>query len=54
VKICCIKSVAEAIRTVRPTGVDLCNGVRRAGKLDAGQLAAFFDAAYAAETETEK
>jgi len=47
-------NVAEAIRTVRPTGVDLCNGVRRAGKLDADQLAAFFDAAYAAETETEK
>ncbi|ODV17682.1 MAG: N-(5'-phosphoribosyl)anthranilate isomerase [Lysobacteraceae bacterium SCN 69-25] len=34
-------NVAEAIRTVRPFGLDLCNGVRRDGRLDADRLAAF-------------
>jgi phosphoribosylanthranilate isomerase len=38
-------NVAEAIATVRPHGLDLCNGVRNEGRLDAGKLRAFFDAA---------
>jgi phosphoribosylanthranilate isomerase len=39
-------NVAEAIATVRPHGLDLCNGVRNEGRLDAGKLRAFFDAAH--------
>jgi phosphoribosylanthranilate isomerase len=40
-------NVAEAIATVRPQGLDLCNGVRDSeGRLDAGRLRAFFDAAH--------
>ena len=31
-------NVAEAIRTVRPYGIDLCSGVRVGGRLDAGKL----------------
>ena len=39
-------NVAEAIASVRPHGLDLCNGVRDSeGRLDAGKLRAFFDAA---------
>lgn len=34
-------NVAEAVRTVRPSGVDLCSGVRTGGRLDAAKLAAF-------------
>ena len=34
-------NVAEAVRTVKPFGLDLCNGVRRDGRLDAERLAAF-------------
>lgn len=41
-------NVAEAVRTVRPFGVDLCSGVRSGGVLDAGRLAAFFAALRAA------
>lgn len=41
-------NVAEAIRTVRPFGLDLCNGVRVDGHLDAARLAAFIAAARAA------
>ena len=37
-------NVAEAIATVGPFGVDLCNGVRTAGRLDAAKLAAFMRA----------
>lgn len=38
-------NVADAIRTVRPFGLDLCNGVRVDGRLDAARLAAFLEAA---------
>lgn len=34
-------NVGEAIREVRPFGVDLCTGVRREGRLDPGTLQAF-------------
>jgi phosphoribosylanthranilate isomerase len=37
-------NVAEAIEAVRPHGVDLCNGVRSGGRLDAGKLRTFFAA----------
>ncbi len=34
-------NVGDAIRQVRPFGVDLCSGVRTAGQLDPSKLAAF-------------
>ncbi len=34
-------NVQEAIRTVRPFGVDVCSGVRTDGGLDAGKLERF-------------
>jgi phosphoribosylanthranilate isomerase len=34
-------NVAEAVRQVRPFGVDVCSGLRREGRLDEGLLAAF-------------
>lgn len=37
-------NVAEAVRTVRPFGLDLCSGVRTDGRLDEAKLAAFFTA----------
>ncbi len=37
-------NVKEAIRMVKPYGVDLCSGVRTDGRLDAEKLALFFDA----------
>lgn len=39
-------NVAEAIRTVRPNGIDLCSGVRRDGVLDAQRLAGFMAAVH--------
>ncbi|MEZ4701718.1 MAG: phosphoribosylanthranilate isomerase [Rhodothermales bacterium] len=39
------ENVAEAVRTVRPYGLDVCSGVRTAGRLDAGKLARFIEAA---------
>lgn len=42
------ENVGEAIAAVRPFGVDLCNGVRTHGKLDAGKLRRFFAAVAAA------
>lgn len=41
-------NVTEAIRTVRPFGVDLCTGLRTAGRLDETKLAAFVAAVAAA------
>ena len=37
-------NVADAIRAVRPFGVDVCSGLRVDGALDAGRLAAFMAA----------
>jgi phosphoribosylanthranilate isomerase len=37
-------NVGEAIRRVRPFGLDLCTGVRSDGRLDSHKLAAFFAA----------
>ncbi len=37
-------NVGEAIRSVRPFGVDLCTGVRTAGALDEGKLLQFMQA----------
>lgn len=37
-------NVGEAIEQVNPFGVDLCSGVRTAGRLDARKLSAFFAA----------
>lgn len=36
------ENVAEAIRFVRPFGVDLCSGVRTNGRLDEAKLSRFF------------
>ena len=41
-------NVAEAIRAVRPHGLDLCTGVRVDGRLDAARLADFMAAVQAA------
>jgi phosphoribosylanthranilate isomerase len=38
------ENVADAIRAVRPYGLDLCSGVRRDGALDAVKLASFMHA----------
>lgn len=40
-------NASEAIRVVRPFGLDLCSGVRSNGKLDAAKLRSFFDAVHA-------
>jgi phosphoribosylanthranilate isomerase len=37
-------NVADAIRQVKPFGVDVCSGVRTGGKLDEAKLAAFMHA----------
>jgi phosphoribosylanthranilate isomerase len=39
------ENVAQAIREVRPFGLDLCSGVRTNGKLDGAKLRQFFAAA---------
>jgi phosphoribosylanthranilate isomerase len=39
-------NVGEAIRRVRPFGVDLCSGVRTAGRLDSNKLSAFMKAVH--------
>lgn len=38
-------NVAQAIRTVRPFGLDICSGVRTDGRLDAAKLRAYVQAA---------
>jgi phosphoribosylanthranilate isomerase len=38
------QNVGEAIRRIRPFGVDLCSGVRTEGRLDRDKLEAFIDA----------
>ena len=45
------ENVAEAVRTVRPFGLDVCSGVRTGGRLDAAKLAAFAAAVAAADAE---
>jgi phosphoribosylanthranilate isomerase len=39
-----VENVGDAIRAVRPYGLDLCSGVRRDGALDADKLSAFMTA----------
>jgi len=42
------ENVADAVRTVRPFGVDVCSGVRRDGKLDRSTLTEFMAAVHSA------
>jgi phosphoribosylanthranilate isomerase len=42
-------NVGEAVRRVRPFGVDVCSGVRAGGRLDEARLAAFIAAVRAAD-----
>ncbi len=42
-------NVTEAIRAARPFGVDICSGVRSAGRLDEVKLRAFLEAVGAAD-----
>lgn len=44
-------NVRDAIRQVKPFGVDLCSGVRTAGRLDAGKLDAFIEAVHLADLD---
>jgi phosphoribosylanthranilate isomerase len=44
-------NVGEAVRRVRPFGVDVCSGVRSGGRLDEARLAAFAAAVRAADQE---
>lgn len=41
------ENVGEAIRTVKPFGIDICSSLRPNGHLDQHKLAAFFDAVHA-------
>jgi len=45
-------NVADAVRQVRPYGLDICSGVRRDGRLDAQRLHDFIHAARDAAAET--
>lgn len=49
-----VNNVGEAIRTVRPFGVDLCSGVRTDGRLDQEKLVAFIDAVQRADTAADR
>jgi phosphoribosylanthranilate isomerase len=42
-------NVGDAIRTVRPFGIDVCTGVRTNGRLDAAKLSAFVEAVQVAD-----
>ena len=44
------ENVAEAVRAVRPFGVDVCSGVRVGGRLDADRLGAFAEAVRRADS----
>jgi len=44
-------NVGEAIRRVKPFGVDLCSGVRTEGRLDASKLGAFIEAVRQADLD---
>lgn len=44
-------NAADAIRQVRPYGLDLCSGVRTDGRLDPAKLAAFISAVKQTDTE---
>lgn len=44
-------NVGEAMRVVRPFGVDLCSGVRTEGRLDGDKLRAFVSAVRTADAE---
>ncbi|HXR92649.1 MAG TPA: phosphoribosylanthranilate isomerase [Steroidobacteraceae bacterium] len=46
-------NVGNAIRTVRPFGVDLCSGVRTDGRLDHAKLAAFMGAVRLADAAAD-
>ncbi|HVE68664.1 MAG TPA: hypothetical protein VNB64_08810, partial [Solirubrobacteraceae bacterium] len=46
-----VDNVGEAVRAVEPFGLDLCTGVRTAGRLDEGKLTAFLGAARRAAEE---
>ncbi len=47
-------TVAEAIRTVRPFGIDLCSGVRTSGRLDRERLSRLVDAMRDADQQTDR
>lgn len=47
-------NVKEAMKQVRPFGVDLCSGARTNGRLDVGKLAAFVEAVRQADDELRK
>jgi len=44
------ENVGEAVHRVRPSGIDVCTGVRSEGKLDESRLKAFVEAVRNAET----
>ena len=46
------ENISEAVRRVKPFGVDLCGGVQTNGNLDKEKLAAFFRALEATDTIT--
>lgn len=46
------QNVADAVRAVRPFGLDLCTGVRTHGALDQGKLRRFMAAVDAAQRQT--
>ena len=48
------ENVGEAIRSVRPFGVDLCTGVRSDGRLDGDKLNAFVEAVREADQSTHR
>ncbi len=48
------ENVGDAIRTVRPFGVDLCSSLRTGGRLDPAKLIAFVDAVRSADASAER